>query len=108
MTYCSKYSRVPGNCKRPRIKPPIYIDTCNHNIQVVINYATNSGQDIFTLLVCKEDTFQMIKISIQERFNLPNTDFNVIYNGVVVNSLRKLEDYCIDTKNTRYILNVTH
>ena len=103
MTHCSKYSRVPGNCKRPRIKPPIYIDTCNHDIQVVINYTTST----FTLLVCKEDTFQKIKISIQERFNLPNIDFNVIYNGVVVNSLRKLEDYNIDTKNTRYILNVS-
>lgn len=102
MTYCSKYSRVPGKCKRPRIKPPIYIDTCNHNIQVIINYLTST----FTLLVCKENTFQMIKISIQERFNLPNIDFSLIYNGIVVNSLRKLEDYCIDTKNTRYILNV--
>jgi hypothetical protein len=88
------YSRVPGNCKRT--------ETWRDDIQVVIKYLTNT----FTLIVCKEDTFQKIKITIQKRFNLPHAEFNVIYNDVIVNSLRKLEDYCIDTKNTRYTLTV--
>jgi hypothetical protein len=102
MTHCSTFSRLAPECKRPKYKPPIYTETCKVDIQVIIKY----NQNVFTLIACKEDTFQKIKIIIKERFNLLNLDFNLMYNEVIVNSLLKLEDYCIDTKNTRYTLTV--
>jgi hypothetical protein len=98
----NKFSRITPCQKRKRCKAPHYItDTCIDNINIIINY---NGSDVFTLKMCSEDTFEKIKLAIQERFTLSNTNFDLSYNGVIINSLRRLCDYNIQSRFSRTTL----